>query len=126
MQSSSLTQLIEEKLLPAAIRAGISIFDFWDMTIKEVKLVVELFVENRQNEQKAEKAHLYNQSYLNALFIGKMLEGKPIPPIEEVFSGVTGEPQDENQKMTMQEKEAIILKERMIDFANEANKRRNK
>ena len=96
------------------------------MTIKEVKLVVELFIENKKDEQKAEKAHLYNQSYLNALFIGKMLEGKPIPPIEKVFTGVTGEPQEEHHAMTKQEKEAIILKERMIDFANEANKRRNK
>ena len=90
-----------------------------------MKLVTDNFIENKQNEQKTQKILLYNQAYLNALFIGKMIGGKTIPQLEEVFPDLTGI----NQEVKEEEKvdnSWIIIKERMIDFANEANKRRNK
>ena len=121
---SSLAELIEEQLLPTALRAGINLFEFWEMTLKEIRIVVDNFILEKENETKLTKIKLYNQAYLNTLMIGKMIGGKTIPQLEEVFPDLTGINQDKQEEKT--DNSWIIIKERMIDFANEANKRRNK
>jgi len=95
------------------------------MTIKDVEIVSNAFIENKEIEVKSIKANTYNQAYLTTLFIGKMLGGKSIPKIEEVFPELSTDVQESPQKEVV-DNSWIIIKERMIDFANEANKRMNK
>ena len=88
-------------------------------------MATDSFIENKQNEQKTQKVILYNQAYLTSLFIGKMLGGKTIPQIGELFPELNQTPQDVKEEEKV-DNSWMIIKERMIDFANEANKRRNK
>ena len=81
-------------------------------------MVVDEFVETREQEEKIKKAHVYNLAYLNALFVGSVLGGKQIPSYEDVYQE-TAKP--EPKKVNM---ESEILKEKLRDFAREANKRR--
>lgn len=82
-------------------------------------MVVDEFVETREQEEKLKKAHVYNLAYLTALFVGSVLGGKQIPSYEDVYQ----EPAkpEPNKKVNM---ESEILKEKLRDFAREANKRR--
>ena len=95
------------------------------MTLKEIRIVVDNFITEKENETKITKIKLYNQAYLNSLFIGKMISGKTIPSLEEIFPDVTGVTQEVKEEKKV-DNSWIIVKERMIDFANEANKRRHK
>ena len=82
-------------------------------------MVVDEFVETREQEEKLKKAHVYNIAYLTALFVGSVLGGKQIPSYEDVYQE-TAKPEP-NKKVNM---ESEILKEKLRDFAREANKRR--
>lgn len=95
------------------------------MTLKEIKLIIDNYIKTKQDDVKLDKIRTYNQAFLSSLFIGKMLGGKSIPPIEQIFPDVIEMPQEEKHDNQM-DNNLIIIKERMIDFANEANKRRNK
>ena len=86
-------------------------------------MVIDAYIEKRKFEDKQSKITIYNQAYLTSLFVGSVIGGKSIPPIDKVFPELKPEPQEVNQSKTM-DRDSIILKERMIDFANEANKRR--
>lgn len=115
----SLTNLIENELLPNALRCGIRLFEFWEMTLKEIKLIIETFSENRKIEIEQQKHNIYNTSFLTALFVGCVFNGKNIPTISEVFP-------DTAVEETKEDTSVLIIKEKLLDFANEANKRRMK
>lgn len=86
-------------------------------------MVIDAYIEKKKFKDKQTRINIYNQAYLTSMFVGTILGGKPIPQIDNVFPDLKPEPQVENQSKTM-DRESIILKEKMIDFANEANKRR--
>lgn len=92
------------------------------MTIKEIKMVCDAFIEDRELEQKQLKYRLYNQAYLNALMIGSVIGGKTIPSVEEVFPDDTRMTQDEDKRKA--DIQMSLIKDKLRDFAREANKRR--
>lgn len=63
----------------------------------------------------------YNLAAQVAQFVNLGLNGKPIPPISELYPGVftQNKPVEEDNRW-------LLWKERMIDYANEYNKRRHK
>ena len=115
----SLTSLIEDDLLPSALRCGINLFDFWKMTLKEIKLIIEAFTDIKKQEVEQIKHSTYNNSYLTAFFVGCVLNGRNIPTISEVFPDIkVEEDKPDNQ--------VLLIKEQLLDFAEKANKRRKK
>lgn len=68
--------------MPGAIRAGLSIQEFWDLTFKEICIYVEAM-----NEEKLDEAR-YHATLIHTLggLIGLAAwSGKPYPAISEVF-----------------------------------------
>lgn len=115
-----MTELID-KLLSAALRANISLFDFWNMTIKEVQMVSEAFIDNKRNEDRILKSTIYNQSYLTAMFVGQILGGKKPSSIEDIFPDLAVE---DVQGKSQAEIEASIIRDKFMDFARKANEQR--
>lgn len=91
-------------------------------------MVIQAYSDEKKNENKALKAELYNSAYLTAVFVGKMLAGKSIPQIHEVFPELAQDVQKEQESKPAEpvDNSWILIKERMIDFANEANKHKRK
>ena len=114
----SLTDLIEQQILPGALKCGIKLFEFWEMTLKEIKLVIESYAENKNNELEQQKHYVYNNAYLTAVFVGCLFNGKQLPTISEVFPEVKSEETQDNN--------VLIIKEKLLDFAEQVNKRRQK
>lgn len=82
------------------------------MTFKEISIFIE-------EKSKYDLTMNYNLASMIAHFVNLGLNGKPIPSIGEIYPGLfntTVEPVEDNRWM--------LWKERMIDYANEHNKRR--
>ena len=67
--------------VPIALQYGISIFDYWNMTIKEINQ----FIKSIQQREKQIRQNIYLQASLQANFVGYILNGEKVPPIQEVF-----------------------------------------
>lgn len=94
------------------------------MTVKEVSSVIDIYTEKKKAEAKAEKIKIYNLALLNAAFVGRALAGKNIPDLDKVFPELAQDVQEQPQ--AQDDKSWLIIKEKMIDFANAANKHRKK
>lgn len=115
---ATLTELFENTLLPISLTYGLTVFEFWEMTLKEIIL----FIKSIQEKEKIKKRDMYLQASLNANFIGFVINGKQIPPIYDVFPESFADfAQAEREEQEM--KAMMLYKEQMIDFANAVNKR---
>ena len=77
-----------------------------------------------QQKQKEQREAIYIQAQLTANFVGYVLNGKQIPPIQNVFPETfKGAEQD---KKKQEELQLALYKEQMIDWANAHNKQRAK
>lgn len=90
------------------------------MTVGEVKLVTEVYIEEKKTESKVFNTRIYNAAYLTASFVGLILNGKQPPTIENVFPDVEVEPAKTNGV----DNEVIKVREQLREFAMNANKRR--
>ena len=63
-----------EKSLPAALLAGISIFDYWDMTWGEIQLSLQAHRKKMILKQKQQA--IMDHAYIGML--GRMLDGKKV------------------------------------------------
>ena len=116
-----MTELFDKQLLPIALQHGLSLFDFWNMTLKELLQYLNA-VQEREKHKRQEQ---YLQASLTASFIGCVWGNKPIPPIHQVFPEIFEETVQSEQ--TQQDKDymaMMLYKEQMLDFANYHNKRR--
>ena len=104
--------------VPIALQYGISIFDYWNMTIKEINQ----FIKSIQLIEKQKIQEIYLQASLQANFVGYILNGKQIPPIQNVFPEMYQELIEQDQKR-QQELALALYKEQMIDWANAVNKK---
>lgn len=89
------------------------------MTLKELLEFIKVI----QEKEKIRRQDTYLQASLTANFVGCILNGKPIPPIHQVFPEIY---QDFIQKEQEEQdyKAMMLYKEQMLDFANYHNKRR--
>lgn len=89
------------------------------MTLKELLEYIKAIQEKEKQKRQAQ----YLQASLTANFVGCVMNGKPIPPIHQVFPEIY---QDLVQKEQEEQdyKAMMLYKEQMLDFANYHNKRR--
>lgn len=107
-------------LLPFALQYGLTVFDFWNMTIKEINQ----FIKSIQQREKQIRQNIYLQASLQANFVGCILNGKQIPPIQNVFPETFKVAEQDKKKQ--EELQLALYKEQMIDWANAHNKQRAK
>lgn len=110
-----------DKLQEIALYCGISINDFWDLTIAEIKLIVKVENQKTENRTKEEARKIYSLASLigvafasnNPLCNGKV----KYPKIYEVFPSLfeAEKPQQQDWR---------IAKERLLNFANAHNAKR--
>lgn len=87
--------------MPVAIRCGIKILDYWELTIGEIKIYIDAFYDNKKKDYQ-EKVYLsYQTSLLTSLFVNNGLNGKKNPSFEELFP----------QLLTEEDREAIRKQE---------------
>ncbi len=109
------------KLQKETIRCGIDPIQFWDYTIGELKLIVDNYVEDRNNEIKEKFAYSYNNAALIASFVCRGLNGDRLPPIHEIYPNMFVDEEKVNEEK--QNKMLSLYKEQFIDFANARNKK---
>ena len=103
------------------LKYNIKIDDFWNMTIKEMNVQIKVF----QEQEKSNYERIYILASLTANFVGQVFNGKPIPPIHQVFP----EYYVEENNIAQQQQEynaAMLYKEQMLDWAIAINKKRKK
>ena len=114
-----MVELFDKSLLPIALQYGLSVFDFWNMTLKEILAYLKAV----QEQEKTKRQDLYLQASLTANFVGSIINGKPIPPIHQVFPELYQE-LAQKERAEQDYKAMMLYKEQMLDFANYHNKRR--
>ena len=77
-----------------------------------------------QQKQKEQREAIYLEAQLTANFVGYVLNGKQIPPIQNVFPETFKVA--EQYKKKQEELQLALYKEQMIDWANAHNKQREK
>ena len=77
-----------------------------------------------QQKQKEQREAIYLEAQLTANFVGYVLNGKQIPPIQNVFPETFTVAEQDKKKQ--QELALALYKEQMIDWANAHNKQRAK
>lgn len=107
-------------LYPMALKIGISVFEFWDYTLAELLDLFEAYRQRKEEETKNKLAENYNLAYMVSIFNNRADQGKPPPSLQQIFPNMFEEL--ENDEETKKQNELIILKERMLDFAEIHNK----
>lgn len=106
--------------MPACLRAGVSIIDFWDLTLAEMLAILRNYNEIQEDRAKEAMAINYNRATLIADFVALRFNGKPIPSFDEVFPDIQQQRMTEEQKKELEYKQAMFLKEQM-EFAARAH-----
>lgn len=114
--NSSLSALFETTLLQDALDCGIKLEDYWNYSLYEITQIIESYNRMKVQELEEYRHKEYSLASLIAHFVGCVLNGNSIPTYEELHC-----PQEEKPVM---DNETILLKERLIDFANQHNKQR--
>ncbi len=102
-----------EYLLPIGLQNGISITDYWDLTLGEIKAVIKASQKNKEDQVNASLLLAYHQAKMITHFIGLSFNGKDIPAFSDLYN------QDDNDaKMSL----AMKYKARMLAFAEGRHK----
>lgn len=104
--------------VPIALQYGLTVFDYWNMTLYEINQFIKAM---RQKEIQV-RENMYMQAQMQANFVGYILNGKQIPPIQNVFPEMYQDLIEQDQKR-QQELALALYKEQMIDWANAVNKK---
>lgn len=114
-----------EKLLPICLKAGLTVFEFWDLTLGEITIVLNNYKEEEEKRARETAIVSYNQATMIADFVSLRLNGKPLPSYEKLFP--SAKPQiDEKTQKEQDYKRMMLLKEQMMFFAEKHNKNRRK
>lgn len=118
---NSIKQEIEE-LLPVALQCGISILDFYDMTMIEVVKTIEAY-QKKDKLRLQEKAYIaYQESQLISCFIGSMFKKgqTKLPTMYDAFGALF---EEEIKQQEMEQDKARILA--FVNRINDARKEQN-
>ena len=72
----TLTELFES-LLPTALIAGVNVIDYWDLTFKEITLIIEAYKEREKNQL----ASNYNNALMTANYVWAFYSGNKVPTL---------------------------------------------
>lgn len=111
------TQLFET-LYTAAIKCGISVFDYWNYTYGEIVDLINAYRENQEEKQKQQLETNYQIALLTSIFTNRANNGKQPPAIYEVYPDAFGDLKEQEQDNSW-----IFLKEQMIDYAEKHNQK---
>jgi hypothetical protein len=107
------------ELQKQALRCGVKPLEFWDYTVYELKIIMDNFIESRQNEIKTTISMNYNTASLIANFVCRGLNGDKLPALEELYPDLfAAETTPEDEEKAMQ-----LYKEQFLDFANAHNRK---
>lgn len=84
--------------MPIALRAGVNILDYWNLTLKEITAILNNYKEVEETRAKEQTIIMYNQAHMIADFVSLRLNGKSIPSYEELFPQQQTEETSEAQK----------------------------
>lgn len=104
------------------LRAGVSIKEYWHLTIAEIKLVLNNYKELEEQRAKELAATIYNQATMTASFIGAMMSGKSIPSISDLYPSIFKKEDLVDEEIDKRQLE--IMKARLIEFTMNHNKQR--
>ena len=83
----TLSDFIEKKMLPRALQCDIKMDEFFDYTLKEVKIVIRAFMEKQQDDLRLQSQMDYLQCNTLAGMIGCMFsKDAKVPRYEDVYS----------------------------------------
>ena len=102
-----------------ALKCGIGVFEYWEMTYGEITDLIQIHREKEEEKTKTEIANNYQIATLTAIFINRANHGEAPPTLHEIYPSIFGEPEKE-----VEDNSWMLLKEQMIDFAEERNKQR--
>lgn len=102
-------------LLPACIRYGLSVFDFWKMTLGEIQMYIE-------EKGKEVLINNYNLANLISIFVGNALNGKQNPSLETLYPQIFHPVEDEDRTVAQNN----FIKDQWKTFAEHHNKKRRK
>jgi hypothetical protein len=102
------------------MRAGVGITEFWDLTLKEMTLILRNYNETKEDEIRQQTIMNFNLANLVADFTTLRFNGKPIPSYDECFPQLTLNRMSQKEREELEYKQAMFLKEQMM-FAAEAH-----
>ena len=83
----TITELIEDFILPSALKYGIGIEEFYEYTLGDVKLLMKAHQEREMEQLKIQAQMDYTQSITIANFVACMFSKEAQPPkFEELYS----------------------------------------
>jgi hypothetical protein len=108
-----------EQLLPIAMKCGISIWEYWELTYGEIALVIENHNEMEMQRVREQATMNYIHAHLVSLSVARLMDkNAKYPPIHEVYSNLFEAPIEEKKE------DWRIVKERMSRYAEAHNKKR--
>lgn len=90
----TLDEYIEE-LLKRAIQFNINYFQFWEMSVKEITLVIEAMQEKTEFEAKQKLMFDYNLAQDIAICVLNKMNGSRVPSLTEMYPGIFQELEEE-------------------------------
>ena len=111
---------IIDNLLPLALQCGISIFDFYQMTIAEVQVVINAYFEKQKRELQQQASMVYAEASLTAMFVSRLISDKAkILTLYQAFPDLFKE-EIKGEENARQKRE----KEALLQFVERHNKER--
>lgn len=107
-----------ENMLPIAIKAGLSIPEFWDLTCSEIIIYVRAVNEEKLEDMRVQARMVHTLGDLVGL---ASWSNEPYPQIEDVFPELFDAVE---QKEERQEQEAMLERDKWLVFAESFNRRR--
>lgn len=104
--------------MPHAVRAGIPVKDFWDMTYKEIRISIQAVSEDKLDEMRYHAKMIHT---LGALVGIAGWSKDPYPEITEVFPGLFDEAEEAERR---QEIQMQMEKDKWLAFAESFNQKR--
>ena len=108
------------------MRAGVGVLEYWDLTLGEIKLVLETYRDTQQQAAEEKLSITYNQAVMIADFVNLRFNGKQLPSFNEVFPNLAQNKMSEKEKKELEYKQAMFLKEQMMFAAKQHNAKRRK
>lgn len=94
--------------------------------MKEIIILLDSHKRKEESRAKEVIARNYNLASMIAGFVGRTLNGKHLPELEELYPALVSVEQMEAQQKQQEEREALRYKMKFMNFAMNANAQRAK
>ena len=127
----TLTQLIEDEILPNALQFEIGFYEFFEYTIKEIKIIIKAFNERQKNELRIRsQMDFVNCSNLASMIACLFSKDAHMPKYEESYSFLydASELSDIEERKQQAQKDAEMkrIQANLLAMANSFNAKFNK